>query len=262
MCLSSCGLLYEEGKPLEDITCPCGLGYWDIFRERFVSGDQIRRGELSQREYEAMVRANLKEDEFKARLRKQWIDHFFSCPKKLALDKQAIREGRGDTSSRRKAEAELREIARGDFKSRGKSLLIYEETRRQAQVDEGEWRDRERSQTTPRERNLRDVGSLPDVSTPPTTTGTGDGLTAGSDFYRLFDRHRPTESVASGYDRDEVIVGMRPQGPGRAPDRFFLPGDGIRPDVVEHYCRINKFGSGATVQPYTSSVSCCQYQTT
>lgn len=255
MCLSSCGLLYEEGKPLEEITCPCGLGYWDIFRERFVSGDQIRRGELSRREYEAKVRATLDEDEFVATLRKQWIDHFFSCPTKLALDNRAIQEGRGDTSSRRKAEAELREIARGDFKSRGKSLSNYEETRRPARVDAGEWRDRATLQATSRERNTRDVGSLPDVSTSPTRTGTDDRRAPGSDFYTLFERQRPAESVGSDYDKDAPIVGMRPQGPIMASDRFFLPGDGIRPDVLDHYRRNNRFGTDATVQPYTRPVS-------
>ena len=256
MCLSSCGLLYEEGKPLKEITCPCGLGYWDIFRERFISGDQIRRGELSRGEYEAKVRANLREGEFEATLRKQWIDHFFNCPTKLALDEKAIREGRGDTSSRRKAEAELREIARGDFKSRGKSLSRYEEVRRQAPIDEVEWRDRATSQAPSRDSNTRDERLQPDISTPPTTTGTDDRHAVGSDFYTSFDRHRPADSASSDYDKDAANTGIRPQS------QFFLPGDGIRPDVLEHYRRINKFGTDATAQPYTNSVSCCQYQTT
>src|SRR3954454_6415309 len=31
MCMSSCGMLYTDGIRLKEITCPCGLGYWDIF---------------------------------------------------------------------------------------------------------------------------------------------------------------------------------------------------------------------------------------
>jgi hypothetical protein len=262
MCSSSCGLLYKEGKPLKEITCPCGLGYWDIFRERFVSGDQIREGEPPRHEYEAKVRAKLKQGEFEARLREQWINHFFSCPTKLAQDEKAIREGTGDTSSRRKAEAELREIARGDFKSRGRSLSVHEGPRRQLQGDEGEWRDRATSPATSSERSFRDTASLSDVSTPLTTTGTDARHTTGSDFYTLFDRHRPAESVASGYDQDASTVGVRTPGPSTALGRFFLPGDGIRQDVLEHHRRSNTFGTGATVQSYTSSVSFFQSRAT
>jgi hypothetical protein len=257
MCSSSCGMLYQEGKPLKEITCPCGLGYWDIFRERFVSGDQIREGEPSRREYEAKVRAKLKEPEFEARLRQQWIHHFLSCPTKLALDEKAIREGTGDTSSRRKAEAELREIARGDFKSRGGSQSIHERPRGQFRGNEGEWRHRATSQETSRERSSWDAASLPDVSTLPTTTGSEARHAAGSDVYTLFDRHRPAENIVSSYDKGASTVDVRSQGRSTASDRFFLPSDGIRPDVLEHHRKNNIFGTGATFRPYTNSVSLC-----
>ena len=157
MCLSSCGMLYKA-KPLKDITCPCGLGYWDIFQESFVTGDQVREGAPPRHQYEAKVKAKLKEGELDSRLREQWIRHFFKCKTKLALDEEALRNGTGDPSSRLLAQAELEEIARGDFRSRGST-----------------------------------------------------GLT-----------------------------------------EYYLPGEGIRQDVLEHHCRDkNTFGSGATVRPVT-----------
>jgi hypothetical protein len=258
MCQSSCGWLYKEGKPLKDITCPCGLGYWDVFKDRFVSGDQIREGARSKDEYEAEVKATLEEGEFESKLREQWIRHFFSCPKKLALDQEAIREGRGDTSSRLKAEAELEEIARGDFKSRGRSRPIHEQRRGLIQHGEGTSRYRATSQGTSHDQSSRTIAPTPDDSTLPATAGGGIRHASRSDDYALFDRHRPTESVASGCDEESSARGIASQGPNNRPLQYYLPGEGIRQDVLEHHAsRKNTFGTGATVQSCTNAVSIC-----
>jgi hypothetical protein len=255
MCQSSCGMLYKEGIPLKDITCPCGLGYWDVFKERFVSGDQIREGARSKDEYEAEVKATLKEGEFESRLRGQWIRHFFGCPKKLALDQKAIREGTGDTSSRLKAEAELEEIARGDFKSRGRSRSIHERRHGLIQHEEGTSRHRATSQGTSHGQTSRTIASMPDDSTLPATAGGDTKHSSRPDDYTLFDRHRPTESVASGWDEESSARGVASQGPNR-PIQYYLPGEGIRHDVLEHHAssRENTFGAGATVQLCTVSI--------
>jgi hypothetical protein len=257
MCLSSCGWLYKEGKPLKDITCPCGLGYWDIFKERFVSGDQIRDGARSKDEYEAEVKATLKEGEFESRLREQWIRHFFRCPTKLALDQKAIQEGTGDTSSRLKAEAELEEIARGDFKSRGRSRSIHERRRGLIKHEEGPSRYRAASQGTSHDQRSRTIALTPNDSTLPATVGGDNRHVPRSDDYALFDKYRPTESVTSGYDEESSAWSVASQGPSDRLLQYFLPGEGIRQDVLEHHASSwkNTFGTGATVQPYTNAVS-------
>jgi hypothetical protein len=253
-------MLYKEGKPLKEITCPCGLGYWDIFQERFVSGDQIREGAPSRREYETKVKVNLKEGEFEARLREQWIHHFLSCKTKLAIDERAIREGRGDTSSRQKAEAELKEIARGDFKSRGRSQSVHERPLGPVQYDEGESRHRATSQATSREHSSWAAALRPNDSRLPTVAPSDTGQGTRSNIYTLFDRDRPADSVASRYEDDSSTWGARVRGPSTASPQYFLPNDGIREDVLDHHCRRNAFGAGATFQ-VASKVSINWYQT-
>jgi hypothetical protein len=100
--------------------------------------------------------------------------------------------------------------------------------------------------------NTRDEWLQPDISTPPTGTGSDDMHATRWDFYTPFDRHGPTDSVASGYDKNAADLGI-------ASPIYFLPSDG---DVLEHYSQGNKFGTGAKVVPYTNRVSCYQYQTT
>ena len=112
-------MLYEEGMELRDVTCPCGCGYWDAFSEAFVSGDQIRHGKAPPRtDYEARVKAKTNPEEYEAMLRKQFIKHFLDCDKKRKLDES---DPSNDGSTRRRAEAELREISNGDFRSRGRT---------------------------------------------------------------------------------------------------------------------------------------------
>lgn len=52
-----CGRVFKESQPLEEVTCPCGYGYWDKLRRTFVDGSLVRAGKApSREEYEAHVR--------------------------------------------------------------------------------------------------------------------------------------------------------------------------------------------------------------
>jgi hypothetical protein len=52
-----CGLCYVKGQPKEKWTCPCGRGYWDAVKQKFISGDLVGRGEAPTRaDYEAHLR--------------------------------------------------------------------------------------------------------------------------------------------------------------------------------------------------------------
>jgi len=120
MCGSGCGLLYKQGVPLEEVTCPCGHGYWDVFQERFVDGDQIRKGKAPPREkYEAKVKRELSTEEYTVKIRHQWIVHFLDCEIKRKLDKEAKQEGKNDGSTLIRAMTELWEMSQGDYRSRG-----------------------------------------------------------------------------------------------------------------------------------------------
>lgn len=123
MCGAGCGILYEPGVPLEEISCPCGHGYWDVFQERFVSGDQIRAEEApSKADYEKLVRQSFSPEEYIARMRAQYITHLNSCETKKAKEEDIRQKGGTvDTSTAERSARELGEIERGDFTSRGLS---------------------------------------------------------------------------------------------------------------------------------------------
>ena len=123
MCGAGCGILYKSGVPLEEISCPCGHGYWDVFEERFVSGDQVRAEEApSKAEYEKLVRQSFSPEEYVARMRAQYITHLNNCETKRAKEEDIRQKGGTvDTSTAERSARELEEIERGDFTSRGLS---------------------------------------------------------------------------------------------------------------------------------------------
>lgn len=126
MCIDGCGMLYDPGVPLENVSCKCGQGYWDVFAASFVPGEAVRKGKAPPRkEYEARKRRELSDEEFEARIRHQWIIHFLDCVVKTRWDQKAAREGRNDGTTRRRALTELDEIIRGDYKSRGTSQALF-----------------------------------------------------------------------------------------------------------------------------------------
>src|SRR5271169_2856497 len=55
-CPTNCGPVHKEGATLEEITCPCGYGYYDKW-EKFINGSLVREGKAPSRaEYVAHVR--------------------------------------------------------------------------------------------------------------------------------------------------------------------------------------------------------------
>jgi len=62
-------------------------------------------------------------DEYVAIIRRQWIKHFLDCETKEEMDRAATLQGTNDGSTLRRAERELEEISRGDYRSRGRSQM-------------------------------------------------------------------------------------------------------------------------------------------
>jgi hypothetical protein len=143
MCTSSCGGLFTRGVRLDEVTCPCGRGYWNVFRAIFITGDMIRDGIAPPREqyeakiqaelpsdiYEAKIReqdearikAELPSDKFEAKIRQGFIRHFLSCKVKRARDDEVTKAGKNDGSSLRRAITEWWEYEKGDYESKGTS---------------------------------------------------------------------------------------------------------------------------------------------
>jgi hypothetical protein len=56
-CHNNCGAVYVDGAEKEEITCPCGFGYYDRNGD-FVPGSLVREGKKPTRaEYRAHVEA-------------------------------------------------------------------------------------------------------------------------------------------------------------------------------------------------------------
>ena len=156
MCVTACFQLYEPGKPLQEITCPCGHGYWDIFSETFVTGDRVRDGHApSKREYEAKVMDRMSPDEYEAKLREQWIRHFGSCPTHRATGRTAAQQGQRNRDCSSRAQTELEQIRRGDFVSKGRTNVISDPRHGSAATVWPEDQDR----STPRYARPEDVSS-------------------------------------------------------------------------------------------------------
>ena len=116
MCLSSCVMLYTPGMPLEKVTCPCGMGYWDIFMKRFIDGASVRKGKAApKKDYEAKIQRSYSAEKYEAILRHQWIVHFLDCEIKAQMDAEETVKGRNDGSTLRLAMAELQEFSSGDY---------------------------------------------------------------------------------------------------------------------------------------------------
>jgi hypothetical protein len=51
---SRCLHCFVEGQPKKKWTCPCGEGYWDAVKQKFIKGSHVRTGTAGSREdYEA-----------------------------------------------------------------------------------------------------------------------------------------------------------------------------------------------------------------
>lgn len=215
MCVTACFQLYEPGKPLQEITCPCGHGYWDIFSETFVTGDRVRAGHApSKQEYEAKLKDRLSPDEYEAKLREQWIRHFGSCSTHLRTGRVAAQQGRRNRDCSSRAQTELEQIRRGDFVSKGRTNVISDPRRESAATVWPEDQDRSTpryvrpedasspqsryyaeshspSQSTRTEASrsiVPDLGPVLDRSQRITTQDGGDSSSPSSSYATLFDR--------------------------------------------------------------------------
>ena len=273
MCGSGCGLLYSPNVPLEDVTCPCGKGYWDVFDERFVDGDQIRRGSASRKEYEAKVRRTLSAERYTAKIRHQWIIHFLDCEIKTRMDKEAKREGRPSGNTMVLALTELYEMSQGDYKSRGTSHSLDRSSASQPlRIQDEQPVSIERPSIS---RTLTEPGAQrpSDPTVPATSYGSAVGtLKSGHDqasisgsplsTYRTSRVDMPVRQRLSSLDEKNSMqtpstraLGERKSsvssGTAKArSQKMFLSGEGIAVDILKHHLGKGRFGRDATMEPY------------
>lgn len=227
---------------LDEVTCPCGLGYWNVWKAAFVSGDEIRAGQAPPKEeYVAKVRAELSHEEYEAYIRQQYIRHFLGCKVKRSRDDQVTREGRNDGSSLRRAITEWWEFTGGDFRSRGTSHH-YDANRLREM-----WSRLRGSPVT--NNDIRPLLS-PQMSTV-------DDQEADNRHRALAHRTMPTQATSTRHSStsvqsSQIQVDTRAEGFYR---KYFISGEkGIRQDVLAYRCEEGMFGRGATVESYTRPV--------
>lgn len=130
MCLpNACGAFYKPGGTAKDLTCPCGYRYWDIFQERFVPNPSARQftedGRALPREaHERDIKDKKSLSEFESSMRIQFFAHCISCGMRRRLDNKEKGDVGFDEQSLLRATAEVLEVAKGDFESRGGSMTM------------------------------------------------------------------------------------------------------------------------------------------
>lgn len=240
MCSSSCGFLYKPGQPLQEVTCPCGRGYWDVWKVAFVTGDMIRSGHAPPKEeHVAEVKKKLSPERYEAEIRLQYIRHFLDCAIKRALDDKVTDEGNNDGTSLHRAIAEWSEITNGDYKSKGTSQQF--DVRRLQDM----WSKLSGSPKTDKDirplllraaaEEKREVGAF--KSPPAQSTRTSQ--VAGGPHSPYSDQPSPLP-----VDRNVRSAGTP----------YFVPGEDLRYDVLSRHCDKGTFGLGATVRPYAREV--------
>ncbi|KIW34620.1 uncharacterized protein PV07_01390 [Cladophialophora immunda] len=244
MCGSGCGLLYEPDVPLEDITCPCGKGYWNVFEERFVDGDQVRRGAAARRQYEARVRETLSAEEYTAKIRHQWIVHFLDCEIKRSMDDEAREKGVYSDATMRRALAELYEMSQGDYTSRGTSQTLGSPSALQALRPQGG--DPRLSLMPP-----GDNDDQADTLETPVTTARA----VRTDHITRQSRFPPGEGKNAGGELSYVPggsrSGARADSTQARPPEFFLPSEGISLEVLKLYHERGVFGRQTSVESHS-----------
>lgn len=241
MCVSSCGGIFTDGVRLEKVTCPCGHGYWDIWKAAFVSGDEIRAKKAPPKEeYVARVERAFSPEEYEAKIMQQYVCHFLECKKKRALDDKATREGKNDGSTLRPALTFLWEYDRRDFKSKGTSQHLDTNTLKAT------WSRLRGSSVT--EDDIRPL--LPQKSfTVDTKDAGGRDMTSAplTTFSQVtIARH---SSISDQTPRSAAAAGT--EGSYR---NYFIPQQAIRQDVLDHHCKKGTFGQGAVAQPHRLEV--------
>jgi hypothetical protein len=252
MCTSSCGGLFAPGVKLDKVTCPCGRGYWDVFRAVFITGDMIRDGIAPSREqYEAKIQAELLSEIYEATIREQdearikaklpsniyeakirhgFIRHFLSCTLKRALDDEVTKAGKNDGSSLRRAITEWLEYEKGDFGSKGTSGWFDAKTLKDiwARLSGSPKTDNDirplLQQTSTDDRPKSESYSRP----PAHATKSSQGPTG---------RHGPSADRRSSLP---VSAGARTLGD------YILAEKDLRADVLSSHCEKGTFGRAAT----------------
>jgi len=239
MCVSSCGGLFEVGKPLDEVTCPCKCGYWDVWKVAFVDGDKIRAGQAPPREdYVRKVKEKLSPEEYESRIRVQgWIRHFLMCKTKRELDDRITREGKNDGSSIRKALTEWWEFEHGDYQSHGTSGTLDANTL--ADI----WKRIRGFPVTRQEFGLLQAPAAPQRSVSRGRLPVPAAVSSQADI----SRHVATS------DRSTAVTSIA--GGGNALRDYFLPEERLRQDILTDHCGRGMFGPGATVRPFTHPVS-------
>ena len=161
-CISSgCIMLpfFEGLIPLKNVSCPCGTGYWNIFREEFINGERVRNGEEDKRSvYEAKTNI-LGAEEVEARLRDQFVEHFSLCPNTASFNMDDLAQENGGYAVQR-AIADWKEH-RGRSQSlgpvRNAKLSSTNDARRPVSTRPGQRRDefREQAREDPRDERKR-----------------------------------------------------------------------------------------------------------
>ena len=252
-------MLYEVGVNLKDLTCPCGCGFWDCFEKAFVTGDQVRHGKgASRAAHEARVRAEFSPEEYKARLREQFIVHFLKCEKQ----KQTAANSVKGASTVRRASAELSEIRKGDFTSQGRTVSQNATATTTRPTDDARLPAFDRHVVVP---------SFPSLSSSRHRDGAAQTTRNPRDEARDFLRQRlaiQQRSVTS--EQLEVLVSqyMARSEPEEGPVidtgasktkrkttliTQFLPSEGIELSPLKQWLN-NNIGSSATARPYTHKV--------
>ena len=213
MCPSACKRLYSPDTPLDKVTCPCGMGYWDIFKQRFVDGASVRKGKEPPREaHEAKVRRTYSPEKYEAILRHQWIVHFLDCEIKTQMDTGESIKGRDDGSVLRLAMTELQEFSFGD----------YSGSRRRA----------------------ASVGSIT------TTSGRHGGRTSSENVFNPQTLDTSRASANPIFPRDTNSRSPRDPVP---PQSHFLPAHLVSLDVLRYHQQKATFGKWKAVEQSTQA---------
>jgi hypothetical protein len=238
MCVSSCGGIFTDDVQLDKVTCPCGRGYWDIWRAAFVSGDEIRAKKAPPKEeYVARVKANFSPEEYEATIKQQYICHFLDCKEKRVLDDKATREGSNDGSTLRRALTYTWEFERRDFKSNGTSQNF--DTNMLKKI----WSRLRGSPVTDDDiRALLPQRLSTDARRVDTHDRTSALLTTSGQAARQSSNSDQTSDLATS------------TGTESSHRSYFLPSKDIRQDVLDHHCKRGTFGQGATAQPHKHEV--------
>ncbi|KAJ9651240.1 hypothetical protein H2198_009469 [Neophaeococcomyces mojaviensis] len=142
MCPSNCKIRYTADTPLDQITCTCGFGYWNVLQAQFISGTDVREGKAEAREtYEQRLKEQIPDpQEREAKLRAQLESHLRGCAAQQAIDRVSVNQ----------ASALHEIVAEPQETSRIESLPIHMPETAESNISEEFVRDRYQSRSAGR----------------------------------------------------------------------------------------------------------------